>query len=200
MPETAESITALEAAAALLLRPPDERVRALVSAWSGETPSLDGMRQDFYDVLCVPQSGRYVPLYEHVVRQARRVGRMWFFPPARHDGGRLVGGYYLRCGFDRRRLEVHPILAAPHLPGDHLGFMLAFVSWLLGARQKAGVRDVEAIDRQLRVFVGRHLDDWVETCSALLEDRGGAYLAAIASATRDAVRLARGASGERAAA
>ncbi len=200
MAEISSTVAAVEAAAALLLRAPDEQVRAMVEAWAGEAPALQVMQQDFHDILCVPQSGRYVPLYEHVMRQARRAGRFWFFPPARYDGGRLVEGYYARCGFDRGRLDVHPILAAPHLPGDHLGFMLAFVAHMLHARARIAPEQRIVVERQLGAFVRHHLGDWVENCAALLEDRGGPYLAAVGCSVREAAALARKATARRVAA
>lgn len=190
MPDPHDTAAAVEAAAGLLLREPDGRVADLVAAWSGgPAPSLPAMRQDFHDVLCIPQSGRYVPAFEHVVRRARREGRLWIFPPARYDGGRIVEGYYARLGFTPAALEVAPVFRAPHLPGDHLGFMLAFAAFLLRARERA--RDSGDVDRWLGMFVRRHLDRWPETYAALLEDRGGPYLEAVASGVREAVALLR---------
>lgn len=188
-PDPGATAAALEAAAALLLREPDARTLELVKAWSGEEVDLARARQDFYDVLLIPQSGRFVPPYEHVQRQARRVGPLWTFPPARHDGGDLVERHFRRLGFDRRRLQVHPVLAAPHLPADHIGFVFAFLAFAL--RAIAAGRAPEDAALQFAVFVRRHLDAWVERYAELLEDRGGVYLRALATAVREAAAAAR---------
>lgn len=193
MPETGATAAALDTAAALLLREPEAPLRESVAIWTGRPPPpLERMRQDFRDVLCVPQSGRFVPPYEHVLRRARREGTMWFFPPARYDGGREVEGEYARLGFDRRRLRVAPVFAAPHLPGDHLGFMFAFGAFVLGLREAAPEDVRRRLDRVLAAFVRHHLGECVETYAALLEDRGGGdYLAAVADAVREAAAMMR---------
>ena len=182
---------ALEAAAALLLREPDARLRAMVAHWAGEAPPLSAMRQDFFDVMCVAQSRRYVPAYAHVLRRARWEDGSWALPPARHDGGRVVEGYYARLGFDRRRLVTAPVFAAPHLPGDHLGFMLAFLAFGQGLGEDLEDGQRRFVERQLGAFTRRHLDGWTETYAELVEARGGPYLAAVAAAVREAVALAR---------
>jgi len=189
----AEPVAAeIRAAAALLLRAPDSVVlNSLVSCDGPQTRSLAVARQDYFDVICIPQSGRFVPPYEHVVRRAQRDGKMWFFPPARYDGGDAVAEVFRNFGFERQTLDVESVWAPPHLPADHLGFMLAFVAWVLDGL--ACVEDAvrAAGSDALARFVKQHLGRWTGIYADLLTDQGGAYLSGVADAVRAAVALAR---------
>ncbi|RMD62832.1 MAG: hypothetical protein D6826_06415 [Alphaproteobacteria bacterium] len=182
----------IRAAAALLLRAPDEQVVTILS--EGEEPgpqALAAARQDYFEVICIPQSGRFVPPYEHVVRAARRDGEMWFFPPARYDGGDVVAHIFRNFGFERRALDVEPLWAPPHLPADHLGFMLAFVAWGLDGLAKVDDVVHATWSDELAWFVEQHLDGWTEIYADLLADRGGTYLGAVADAVWTSVELVR---------
>ncbi|RME95051.1 MAG: hypothetical protein D6766_04265 [Verrucomicrobia bacterium] len=203
MPRRPDIPAQLEATAALLLREPDERVRTLVGEWCGtQPPPLADMRQDFFEVMAIPQAGRFLPPYEHVLRQAKRKDGLWFFPPARHDGGRLVEGYYARLGFDPARLEASPLVVAPHLPGDHIGVMFAFLAHAIRLLATRGGQDsrpqpAEAPDRarlalELSSFRKLHIGPWMELYADLLAARGGPYLAAVADAVRGARALIEG--------
>lgn len=200
MPRQPDTPAQLEATAALLLREPDERVRRLVGDWCGaQPPPLADMRQEFFEVMAVPQAGRFVPPYEHVLVRARRKNDLWFFPPARHDGGRLVEGYYARLGFEPARLAASPLVVAPHLPGDHIGVMFAFLAHAIrllanGGGQgpqplPAAVPDRARIARELASFRKLHVGPWMELYADLLAARGGPYLAAVADAVRGAHAL-----------
>ena len=91
----------------------------------------DQARQDFYDVLCVPQSGRYIPPYAHVLACGKvRNGDWWHFPPARFDGGDSLAGWYAVIGFDPMTIEADPMLRGPHRPLDQVGFVLAYLAAL----------------------------------------------------------------------
>lgn len=187
MPDDAPSVGVLEAAAALLLQEPDDRIAALVEEWAGKpVPPPAVLRQDFYDVMCIPQSGRFVPPYAHVLRAARQEGKMWFFPPPRHDGGQEVEARYARLGFDRTRLAVAAPLAAPHLPGDHLGFMFAFSAHVLKLATRVPESDRPLIEGEQRALARLLSQPWLDTYAMLVEDRGGLYLAAVADAVREA--------------
>lgn len=107
----------LAAGAALLLRPP--QAVALTALCESRGIELDPVRarQDFYDALCVPQSGRYIPPYAHVLAQARvRDGGWWYFPPPRFDGGDVLAPWYQAVGFDPMQLDVDPMVKGPHRP------------------------------------------------------------------------------------
>jgi hypothetical protein len=61
----------LAAAAALLLQPPDARVLAALAESEGVALDLAQARQDFYDVLCIPLSGHYIPPMPMCLRKAK---------------------------------------------------------------------------------------------------------------------------------
>lgn len=192
MPSTldlsAQAARSALAAGALLLCEPDETVMLqLQAAGHAGGLTLADLRQQFYDRFCIPQSGLYVPPFEHVFRLRSRVENRWHFPPARFDGARDVEALYGLFGFSHTRLDVNPLLRGPHLPGDHLGFMLVFAGWALENGEQYLTREPEAA-MQLAGFVDQHLDRWVEAYGELLEDsEPEGYPAAVGHAVVEAV-------------
>lgn len=182
----------IAAAAALLLRPPDAQTVGLLADGPVDDRALAAARQDYWGLLCIPRSGRFVPPYEHVLRNAYRQGRLWFFPPACYDGGDSVARLFAGFGFDPQKLDVDPVWASPHLPADHLGFLLAFVAAILGALEQDTEREAPTeAGEALARFVSHHLGRWTEIHAELVADRGGAFLGAVSRAVREAVHLAR---------
>lgn len=176
------------AAAALLLRAPDEHIRTqLQAAGTATKQPLAVLRQSFYDRFCIPQSGLYIPPFEHVFRRGEKLGERWHFRPARFGGACGVEAVYARFGFRHTQLDADQILRARHLPGDHLGFMLAFVGWAIeGAEQDAAMR--RELAAQLEEFIDTHLDGWVEAyCGLLQESEPYSYAAAVGEAVSEAV-------------
>ncbi|RMD91195.1 MAG: hypothetical protein D6807_00195 [Alphaproteobacteria bacterium] len=176
------------AAAALLLNAPDEQVQVQLRA-AGAMPEqpLESLRQSFYDRFCIPQSGLYIPPFEHVFRRRQRVGKYWHFPPARFGGGCAVEQVYERFGFEHTRVKADPILSAPHLPGDHLGFMLAFLGWVLRGGVQVKSMPPEIVG-DLRTFVAMHINGWAFAyCDLLRESEPDGYAAAVGEAVRDAI-------------
>lgn len=174
-----EETTLILAAAGLLLQEPDEKLLELLHQ-AGVTIPLAEIRQIFYDRLVMPQSATFLPPFEHVFRQGKRVSGIWHFPPARPDGAVAVEQLYARFGFDPTRLDICPLLRSPHIPGDHLGFLLTFAALLLEAGE------TELLGR----FVQRNLDGWVDTWCRLLplgDDSG--YLQQVADAVEEAIGL-----------
>lgn len=180
----------LAAAAALLLRPPDAcAISALVECSDGLV-SLDEARQDFYDVLCVPQSGRYIPPYAHVLAQGRvRDGDWWNFPPPRYDGGDALAPWYDAVGFDPMLLDVDPMLRGPHRPLDQVGFLIVYLSGLVATREDEDADS--AADGVIAAFMAEHLGPWLDRFCELVRGSGSVYLRAVADATDEAVQAAR---------
>lgn len=123
----------LAAAATLLLRPPDATVLAALAESNGVALEMEKARQDFYDVLCVPQSGRYIPPYAHVLLQGRsRENDWWYFPAPRYDGGDALASWYEAAGFSPRPHDIDPMLRGPHRPLDNAGLIIAFGGDIVG--------------------------------------------------------------------
>ena len=181
----------LAAAAALLLRPPDSAELAALAETSGIDLDPDQARQDFYDVLCVPQSGRYVPPYAHALAKGTvRDGNWWHFPQPRYDGGDALAPWYTAIGFEPTRLDVDPMLRGPHRPLDQVGFMLAY----LAALSDIGERDPssrEAVDSLGVGFLEQNVGVWLDRFCNLLGGAGSSYLEAVAEAVDEAVNVAR---------
>lgn len=183
--ETARSALA---ASALLLCAPDERIRAQFRiAGAARDQPLETLRQSFYDRFCIPQSGLYIPPFEHVFRHRERRGGHWHFPPARFGGACAVEAVYARLGFRHTLLYADPMLRAPHLPGDHLGFMLAFVGWVLEGAERNPTAKHE-LTTCLDEFVATHLDGWVDAyCDLLQETEPHSYPATVGEALHEAI-------------
>ncbi len=184
MTEREEIASLVLTAAGLLLKEPDEALRQLLQQ-AGVAIPITEVRQIFYDRLVMPQSASFLPPFEHVFRQGRLVSGIWHFPPARHDGGAALTTVYTRCGFNPAQLDISPLLRLPHLPGDHLGFMLTFAGYLL-------IRGEENAQALLNRFVRRHLDNWVDDwCKLLPRSDDSGYLQQLANAVEEAVGLMR---------
>ncbi len=181
----------LAAAAALLLRPPDASVLTALAESSGINLDLGPARQDFYDVLCVPQSGRYIPSYAHVLAQGRvRDGGWWHFPPPRFDGGDALAPWYEAVGFEPMRLNVDPMLKGPHRPLDQAGFMLAYLAGLVASREtdKTDGATAYAI---IAAFLAEHVGAWLERFCELLGGSGSRYLQAVGEAVEEVAQAVR---------
>ena len=84
----------------MLLAPPDPALLAALAPVAEAPLDLERARQDFYDFLCVPQSGCYIPPYAHVLARGEANGEYWHFPPPRFDGGDALRRWYDAAGFD----------------------------------------------------------------------------------------------------
>lgn len=178
MHDTAELARLVSAASYLLLNAPDEQMLAALEAQSGKL--LDHARQDFYDFLCVPQSGCFLPPCAHVLTQAQETEEYWHFPKPKYDGGDALLTWYDAAGFDTTRLPADPILDTANRPLDHVGVLLAFMTLLLDAAQDSEV------DRQvLCEFLGEHIQPWSGTFVNLLTQAESPYIALLGEMLRD---------------
>jgi len=192
MPES-ELARALAAAAALVLQPPTPEVLVALSECEGESLALDIARQNFYDTLCVPQSGHYIPPYAHVLTagRARMEGddELWSFPPPRYDGGDALAPWYEAVSFDPMSLDVDPMLRGPHRPLDHIGFILSYTAGLVATCDTQVGEEADAA--VIATFVDQHLNVWPERFCCLLSGETSTYLRSVAQAVLEAVDLLR---------
>ena len=181
----------LAAVAAMLLRPPSAEVLAAFAASGGSEIEAARARQDFYDVLCVPQSGRHISPYAHVLSQGHLLDdACWNFPPPRYDGGDALAEWYEAVGFDPLRLDADPMLRGPHRALDQVGFIFAYLAGLV-ASEEAGQPDSAAASGVIGVFLDTHLGEWIDRFCTLLGDCGSPYLHAVAGALADCTEMAR---------
>jgi hypothetical protein len=181
----------LAAAAALLLQPPDARVLAALTESKGTALDPAQARQDFYDALCIPQSGRYIPPYAHVLAQGHaREKDWWHFPAPRFDGGDVLAPWYEAVGFDPQQLEIDPMLRGPHRPLDNVGLIIAYLAGLVASRDTEDADSPEG-DTVIVIFMTEHLDSWFERFCILLGRSASPYLRAVAEALQEAVEATR---------
>jgi hypothetical protein len=182
----------LAAAAAMLLKPPEAAVLAALAASDGDKVDLAQARQDFYDVLCVPQSGRYISPYAHVLAHGHLWNdNCWNFPPPRFDGGDALASWYEAVGFDPMGLDVDPMLRGPHRSLDQVGFILAYLAGLV-ASQETAKADGPAADGVIDTFLAEHLGGaWLDRFCTLLSGCGSPYLQAVAGAVDEVVEMTR---------
>lgn len=177
-------------AGSLLLNEPDEDLQHNLQQ-SGYASSEQPIRQRFYDRLGIPQSGLYLPTYEHVFRKRSLDDGLWHFPPARHDGGAGVEAIYHAHGFHLSDIITSPLFKGANIPGDHLGFMLIFVGTAL---QGIGTGEYisEAFSDVISGFISEHLDGWVDSfCKLLSPEEENGYLKAISDAVQESVNMIR---------
>jgi len=181
----------LAAAAAMLLRPPSPEILAALATSGGGRIDAKEARQDFYDVLCVPQSGRYISPYAHVLSHGHLWdGNCWNFPPPRYDGGDHLAEWYEAVGFDPMELDADPMLRGPHRALDQVGFMFAYLAGLV-ASEEAGQPDSAAASGVISVFLADNMGEWLDRFCALLGDCNSPYLHAVAGALADCTEMVR---------
>ncbi len=139
----------------------------------------------------MPQSGRYIPPYVHVLACGKvRNGDWWHFPPARFDGGDSLAQWYAVIGFDPMALEADPMLRGPHRPLDQVGFVLACLA-ALSAKGESGTSSADESDSLVSMFVAENLNVWPDRFCNLLGGTQSPYLQAVAEAVAEAVQTAR---------
>lgn len=168
------------AAARMLLAPPDRALLAALAPVADGPLEVERARQDFYDFLCIPQSGCYIPPYAHVLARGEGHGEYWHFPPPRFDGGDAMRCWYDAAGFDPAALEVDPLIAGANRPLDHAGFVLAFLAGLL--KEAADEPGAAAL---VRDFAEDGLGPWVDLLAELLDVSGSPYLVLLGAGLRE---------------
>lgn len=168
------------AGARLLLRPPDAGMLEALAAATHESMDLRQSRQDFYDFLCIPQSGCFLPPYAHVLGRAEETEEFWHFPAARFDGGDALLPWYDASGFNPAELDADPVLSASNRPLDHVGVVLAFLSQMLEASSGS-----EAERKALSGFIAEHVEPWADLFVRLLAQADSAYIGLVGEAIGD---------------
>lgn len=167
-------------AARLLLNPPDQDVLSAMESVAGNNLNLAQSRQDFYDHLCIAQSGHFLPPIAHVLCQARETEAYWHFGVPRYDGGDALAPWYDATGFEPSDLPADPFLAGSNRPLDHVGVLLAFLATLLDA-----AKDGEEDRVLIREFLGEHVEPWADTFVKLLSASCSPYIALLGSMLGD---------------
>lgn len=168
------------AASRLLLNPPDAATLAALQPGTDVTLDLAQSQQDFYDHLCIAQSGCFLPPVAHVLSQAHQTKAFWHFGTPRHDGGDALLPWYDAIEFDPAALPADPFLAAANRPLDHTGVLLAFLAVLLDA-----AHDDEADRTLIGEFIGEHIEPWSGTFADLLSCSASPYIALLGSMLGD---------------
>lgn len=169
-----------EAGSRLLLQAPDARILAALAPLARAPLDPRQAQQDFYDFLCILQSGCFLPPYAHVLSQAEETEEFWHFPAARHDGGDALLPWYDAAGFNPLELPAAPMLTSANRPLDHVGVLLAFLALLLDA---SGDSD---LDRQvLADFITEHIQPWADVFAHLLTQAESAYISLVGEALED---------------
>ena len=168
------------AAARMLLAPPDPALLEALKPVADGPLDLEQARQHFYDFLCVPQSGCYIPPYAHVLARGERHGDYWHFPPPRFDGGDAFRTWYDAAGFDPRTLDLDPLIAGANRPLDHAGFVLAFLAGLLDQAEQQ-----PSAARLMSGFIADNLGPWAHLLADLLALSGSPYIILLGAGLRE---------------
>lgn len=168
------------AASHLLLNPPDAATLAVLQPASGAALDLAQSQQDFYDHLCIAQSGCFLPPVAHVLSQVHQSKEFWHFGTPRHDGGDALLPWYDAIGFEPSSLPADPFLSAVNRPLDHVGVLLAFLAVVLDA-----AHGNEADRTLIGEFIGEHIEPWADTFAHLLSCSASPYIALLGSMLGD---------------
>jgi hypothetical protein len=168
------------AASRLLLNPPDVVTLAALESEAGIALDLTQSRQDFYDHLCIAQSGCFLPPVAHVLAQEQQTDAYWHFGTPRHDGGDALLPWYDAANFDPALLPADPFLAGGNRPLDHVGVLVAFLAMLLDA-----AHDDDADRALIGEFLGEHVEPWADTFAHLLSCSASPYIALLGSMLGD---------------
>lgn len=188
---TAEIGQLAATAGSLLLNEPDDGLQDMLQRAGYNLAGEGSIRQLFFDRLGIPQSGLYLPPYEHVFRKRESIDGIWHFPPARHDGALAVEQVYRSLGFQRDEVPVNPLFSGANIPGDHLGLMLVFSGLALQGIAADDEND-SAYAIAISDFAGQHLGGWVDVfCDSLPINHTDGYLGALADAVQESVDLLR---------
>jgi hypothetical protein len=168
------------AAAHMLLAPPDAVLLAALASAAEGALEQERATQDFYDFLCVPQSGCYIPAYPHVLSRGTWNGEYWNFPAPRHYGGDALRPLYAAAGFDPAALDADPLIAGGNRPLDYAGFVLAFLSGLLDTAS-----DEPSGAMIVRDFIVEQFGGWIDLLAELLRVSGSPYLSLVGEGIRE---------------
>ncbi|MHB1669478.1 molecular chaperone TorD family protein [Thiomonas sp.] len=180
MPDSAELARLASAASYLLLNAPDAQTLTVLLTAAGEPLDPKRARQDFYDYLCILQSGCFLPPFAHVLSQAQQTAEYWHFPTPKYDGGDALLPWYDAGRFDPTVLPADAILAAANRPLDHVGVLLAFLALLLDAAQD---RETDRI--VLSEFLGEHIQPWADRFVHVMAQAESPYIALLGTILRD---------------
>jgi hypothetical protein len=167
-------------AAHLLLNAPDQATLSAMELAAGDKLDLAQSRQDFYDHLCIAQSGCFLPPFAHVLRQASQTEAYWHFGVPRYDGGDALAPWYDAVGFEPSEVSADPLLTGTNRPLDHVGVLLAFLAALLNV-----THDDEADHELISEFLSEHIDPWADTFVQLLSCSASPYIALLGSMLDD---------------
>lgn len=179
--------------ASLFLQEPDEQtlpkqLQALNLAEqyapSSLTALVSSISQEYFDCFFVPMSSKYTPPLESVFTGASSQGRGPLVGPATQETAQL----YETTGFNPADLLAFAPLKEMAMP-DHVGFELAFMTYLCLQEEKSAERcDRAAVKRWTEWqfhFLSEHLTCWLPKLAEALEKRQTRFYAAAASLSAD---------------
>lgn len=131
MCEVEELRRTCDIAGSLLLKSPEQELIDWIKQCTGQNLAIKECQQAFYDYFCFPQSGLFCPPYNHVFSNGLRHGDIWQFPAASFDGGAEEEDFYQKFNFAASMLNIKLPMVHKHVPGDHFGVELLFISCVL---------------------------------------------------------------------
>ncbi|UJF17343.1 hypothetical protein L0B53_00770 [Vibrio sp. SS-MA-C1-2] len=120
-------------AGSLLLNSPEQALIDHINQSHSLTLSLEESQKAFNDTMVFAHSGLFIPPFEHVCNQVSNLEGNFSFPMAKFDGGDKLNEIYQQFHFNPANLSVTGTDLRKHLPLDHFGYILLFISHTFNA-------------------------------------------------------------------
>jgi putative dimethyl sulfoxide reductase chaperone len=147
----------------------DTELSALLKRIKEKDPTLESLRQEYYDLFFVPVSGRYVPPFEAAIRGAlREEGMKTKFGSFWGNETLQISQTYEQLGFRPEKLDVFEPLKQMNMP-DHIGFELSFMAYLCQVEENfiKNNQSAESVRNLESTLLNKHLNRWLPL---LIED------------------------------
>lgn len=175
-----ERARAYEFLAGIFLQEPSRQIFEFLKDWSAgleektecesllkriedNDPTLDTLKQEYYDLFFVPVSGRFVPPFEAAIQGAiRSEGKKTKFGGFWGNETLQISEIYNQIGFQPQALDIFEPLKEINVP-DHIGFELAALAYLCQAEEDLtkNNQSIETVRHFQRTLLEKHLNRWL---------------------------------------
>lgn len=153
-----------------------------------ESMSVEKVTQEYYDLLFIPVSGKYIPPFESALLDGEETEKGFRYGNLNGDRENQVTACFQQFFFEPKKLDVYDPLKGVAF-ADHLGFEIAFISFL--CYQEASASSTEAA-QQFRLwqffFLEQHLILFIRKYAELVKTAKVPFYQAVCEAVNDFIQ------------
>lgn len=123
--------TACNITGSCLLNPPTNELIKHINSEYHWNIDYDESIKVFSDVFVDANSKTFIPPFEHVCVAGKLDGDIYTFPKAKYSGGEHLREFYEIFNFNPSSLDISGEILRKHLPIDHFGIVLLFLSVII---------------------------------------------------------------------